>query len=151
MNIQNGSPIETDSMVNTFYNAFNSFMDICVPKLPIIKQSGPPCSSRQLSKLKNKKNKLFKKYKDLNTIFSTHLCITSILIKLKIISNTIQTRFMTSWTPKEEPENFRLYWNINVMTMITILLLAICLRIFSQLLTLILDMTYQILIHIIWD
>ena len=64
LNIQNGSPIAIDSMVNTFYNAINSFMDICVPKLPIIKQSGPPWSSRQLSKLKNKKNKLFKKYKD---------------------------------------------------------------------------------------
>lgn len=64
LKIQNGSPIAIDSMVNTFYNTINSFMDICIPKLPIIKQSGPPWSSRQLSKLKNKKNKLFKKYKD---------------------------------------------------------------------------------------
>ncbi|XP_075167479.1 uncharacterized protein LOC142239572 [Haematobia irritans] len=40
-----------------------SFRTQCVPKKVIVKSFGPPWNNRNLARLKNKKNKLFKKYK----------------------------------------------------------------------------------------
>lgn len=57
------TPVSLDIMVNNFYLTLYSIMDRCIKKHVPYTHSGPPWSSRQLSSLKNSKNKYYKKYK----------------------------------------------------------------------------------------
>lgn len=52
-----------DQLVERFYSTIYSFFEECVPKRTIFKPSGPPWSTKELSRLKNLKNKFYKKYK----------------------------------------------------------------------------------------
>lgn len=63
LSITNSCPFDIDLMTEKFYKTIYSIMDKCIPKFTVHKHSGPPWSSKQLSKLKNKKNKLYKTYK----------------------------------------------------------------------------------------
>lgn len=64
LSISNGTVSCIDTMIDTFYKTIFEYFDECVPKTTVFKQSGPPWSSRQLSRLKNIKNKWYKKYKE---------------------------------------------------------------------------------------
>lgn len=59
----NGSSLNIELMIETFYKTIYSIMDKCIPKFSIRKHSGPPWGSILLTRLKNKKNKLYKNYK----------------------------------------------------------------------------------------
>lgn len=52
-----------ENMFNIFYSKMRSFMESCIPKRIQRPLSGPPWNSKQLCRLKNKKNKYYKKYK----------------------------------------------------------------------------------------
>lgn len=56
-----------DLSITTFYNLLHDCFLDSVPKILPSKSTGPPWNTKYLSKLKNKKNKMFKKYKDKNT------------------------------------------------------------------------------------
>jgi hypothetical protein len=49
--------------IKVFYSTINSFFDICVPRFYPTASSKPPWFTKELSRLKNLKNALFKKYK----------------------------------------------------------------------------------------
>lgn len=61
--VSDGTPVAIDKMVNTFYTTIFDYIDECVPKYAERKHSGPPWSSKELSRLKNLKNKRYKNYK----------------------------------------------------------------------------------------
>lgn len=54
---------DLDTMLNSFYNLLNDCFSKSVPKVYPLKNTGPPWNTKYLSRLKNKKNKCFKKYK----------------------------------------------------------------------------------------
>ena len=60
--------LNIELMIETFYKNIYSIMDKCIPKYPTRNHSYPPWSSKQLSILKNKKNKLYKNYKKSNSL-----------------------------------------------------------------------------------
>lgn len=57
------SSYSIDKSINMFYKTMFNYMEECIPKHVPRKKSGPPWNSRQLSSLKNLKNKYFKKFK----------------------------------------------------------------------------------------
>lgn len=63
LNIQNGEPHNIDDMVDRFYITLFEYLNECVPKFTPCHKTGPPWSTRQLTALKNQKNKYFKKFK----------------------------------------------------------------------------------------
>lgn len=69
LSIPNGTPASIDYMINTFYTTMHNLFEECVPKLFVIKHSGPPWNSPHLSRLKNVKNKCYKKYKQYRTVY----------------------------------------------------------------------------------
>lgn len=58
-----------DEMVDKFYKTMLEYMDECIPKFKPHSKSGPPWNCKQLSTLKNLKNKYFKKYKSSGSTF----------------------------------------------------------------------------------
>lgn len=63
LSIQNGTSTSIDNMIETFNQAMQNYFKECVPKSAIRKHSGPPWSSNQLCRLKNRKNKHYKMYR----------------------------------------------------------------------------------------
>lgn len=58
---------DLDLCVNTFYHILNDCFLASVPSMFPPKSNGPPWNTKYLSRLKNKKNKLFKNYKKYGT------------------------------------------------------------------------------------
>lgn len=55
--------IDLDESVDLFYRLLDECFSIAIPKVRPITFSGPPWNTKQLSRLKNKKNKFYKLYK----------------------------------------------------------------------------------------
>lgn len=52
-----GAPETIDKMINNFYSTIKQYMNECIPKYSLCSKSGPPWGNKQLSSLKNSKNK----------------------------------------------------------------------------------------------
>lgn len=63
LSLSSGTPAAIDASINSFYNTLFYYIDDCVPKYAVVNKSGPPWNSNSLSRLKNIKNKFYKKYK----------------------------------------------------------------------------------------
>ena len=65
-------PVNNDSdidlIISNFYKKVHSIIKICVPLKPSYDLVGPPWNSKQLSRLKNRKNKYYKKYQSSGSI-----------------------------------------------------------------------------------
>lgn len=57
------SPETIDGILNIFYTILKNYLEQCVPKHFCSSPSGPPWTSKNLSRLKNQKNKYYKKYR----------------------------------------------------------------------------------------
>lgn len=63
ISVKVGTPDYIDRAVQTFYDTIYTCMNKCIPQHIPYKHSGSPWCTRELSRLKNIKNKVYKKYK----------------------------------------------------------------------------------------